>query len=139
MEREFDYGATFIMELILNEPFPSDAETANPGVKQQLTTPKNSRILVVDDEPVVRSSLARILTKIGYSVNTIGDAKTALDIFSSGKIYEVIFTDVRMPWISGIEIYSYILDKMPTMKNKIIFITGDVMDTNNQAFLTKNN
>jgi PleD family two-component response regulator len=66
VESEFGYGANFITELILNEPLPSGAETANPGVKQQPTTQKNGRILVVDDEPVVRSSPARILTKIGY-------------------------------------------------------------------------
>jgi CheY-like chemotaxis protein len=44
-----------------------------------------------------------------------------------------------MPGMSGIELNSYILMKTPEMKNKIIFITGDVMGADIKEFLMKNN
>jgi two-component system NtrC family sensor kinase len=50
----------------------------------------------------------------------------------------VILTDVRMPGMSGIELHSHILEKSPVMKNKIIFITGDVMGADIKEFLMKN-
>ena len=56
-----------------------------------------------------------------------------------GSTYDLILTDVRMPGMSGIELHSYILEKTPAMKNKIIFITGDVMGADIKEFLMKNN
>ena len=56
----------------------------------------------------------------------------------AGVTYDVILTDVRMPGMSGIELYSRILEKMPAMKNRIIFVTGDVMGADIKVFLTQN-
>ena len=94
---------------------------------------------MIDDEPGVRALLEKVLTQSGHSVDTIGDASKALDKLGAGLTYDVILTDVRMPGMSGIELYSLILEKMPAMKNRIIFITGDVMGTDIKAFLTQNN
>jgi CheY-like chemotaxis protein len=44
-----------------------------------------------------------------------------------------------MPGMNGIEFYSRILEKAPAMKNKIIFITGDVMGVDIKTFLSNNN
>jgi CheY-like chemotaxis protein len=71
-------------------------------------------------------------------VDTIGDASEALDKLGAGVIYDVILIDVRMPGMNGTEMYSRILEKMPEMKNKIIFITGDVMGADIKVFLTQN-
>jgi CheY-like chemotaxis protein len=44
-----------------------------------------------------------------------------------------------MPGMNGTEMYSHILEKTPEMKNRIIFITGDVMGADIKVFLTQNN
>jgi PAS domain S-box-containing protein len=139
VESEFGHGAAFIIELPLTDAHLSEPEFSAPAVKLPHGITKTGSILVIDDEPVVRRTLSRILTKIGYSVDTIGNTEGALEKLASDKHYDVIFTDVRMPGMSGIEIFSYISDKLPVMKKKIIFITGDVMDTDIQSFMTKNN
>ena len=100
---------------------------------------KKGKILVVDDEHGVRTLLERVLTESGHSVDTIGDASKALDKISAGVNYDVILTDARMPGMSGIEMYSRIIEKTPEMKNRIIFITGDVMGADIKVFLTQNN
>jgi CheY-like chemotaxis protein len=100
---------------------------------------KKGRILVVDDEPGVRALLEKVLTQSGHSVDTIDDASKALDKLSAGVSYDVILTDARMPGMSGTEMYSRILEKTPEMKNKIIFITGDVMGFDIKSFLAQNN
>lgn len=67
-------------------------------------TPK---ILVVDDEKVVRESLFHWFEDEGYSVDTAEDALDALKQFDKGK-YDLILLDMKMPGMSGIELLSKI-------------------------------
>jgi CheY-like chemotaxis protein len=139
VESEFGHGATFIVEIPIIETSPSEAETTTPTVKMEKHKTQKGRILVVDDEPGVRALLKKVLTQSGNSVDTIDDASKALDKLSAGVSYDVILTDVRMPGMSGKELYSRIIEKTPTLKGRIIFVTGDVMGLDIKAFLDQNN
>ena len=139
VESEFGHGATFILELPIVEVLPSEAETTMPIIQEEKTTANKGRILVVDDESSVRALLDSVLRRVGYSVDTIADAGKVMDMIDAGTVYDVIITDVRMPGMSGMELYPLILRKMPLLKNKIIFITGDVMGLDIKAFLNQNN
>ena len=139
VDTNLGHGATFTIELPIVEALSPEAEktTALPKVKS--TTTKKGRILVVDDETGVRELLKEVLTPIGYSVETIAEATIARDKLSAGEAYDIILADIRMPGMSGIELYSLIVDKKPEMKNKVIFITGDNMSPDIISFLHKNN
>jgi len=139
VESEYGRGATFIVELPLIESLPSEAKTVSPSVKVETPIIKKGRILVVDDEPGVRALLDSVLRRVGYSVDTIADARKVMDIIDAGTVYDVIITDVRMPGMSGTELYTLILRKMPSMKSRIIFVTGDVMGLDIKTFLSQNN
>lgn len=67
-------------------------------------TPK---ILVVDDEKIVRESLFHWFEDEGYSVDTAEDAVAALKLFDKGK-YDLILLDMKMPGMSGLELLSKI-------------------------------
>jgi len=67
-------------------------------------TPK---ILVVDDEKIVRESLFHWFEDEGYSVDTAEDAFDALKQFDKGK-YDLILLDMKMPGMSGLELLSKI-------------------------------
>jgi CheY-like chemotaxis protein len=139
VESEFGRGANFIIELPIIESLSSEADVQLTPVKSKPNETKRGKILVVDDEPGVRILLEKILTQMGYTVDTIADAEAAVEKLDVGATYNVILTDVRMPGMSGIELHSYILEKIPAMKNSIIFITGDVMGSDIKDFLMKNN
>jgi PAS domain S-box-containing protein len=132
------HGAMFVVQIpmIENQPEIAEAPTPVPEVKSSAT--KKGRILVIDDEPGVRALLDSRLTKIGHSVDTISDAASAMEMIDAGTRYDVIITDVRMPGMSGFELYTLILRKMPEMKNRFIFITGDVMGADIKAFIHQN-
>jgi len=132
------HGATFIVEIPIIESLPSDVVTSTLMAEVEPAAIKKGRILVVDDEPGVRALIEKALKQSGISVDTIGDASKAIDKLDAGVIYDVILIDVRMPGMSGIEMYSRILEKTPAMKNRIIFITGDVMGADIKVFLTQN-
>jgi PAS domain S-box-containing protein len=137
VESEFGRGADFIIELPIIESLSSVSDVLPPE-KVKLTGTEHGKILVVDDEPGVRILLERVFTQMGHQVDCVADAETAVNKLDSGLTYDVILTDVRMPGMSGIELHSYILMKTPAMKNKIIFITGDVMGADIKEFLMKN-
>lgn len=62
------------------------------------------RILVVDDEIVIRELLVDILTDEGFVVATAPDGKAALNMLQESNGYCAIFTDIMMPEMDGIEL-----------------------------------
>jgi two-component system, OmpR family, response regulator MprA len=61
------------------------------------------QILIVDDEPAVRSSLSRALRLKGYGIRVAGDGGEALTL-ARGSRYDAVVLDVMMPGIDGIEV-----------------------------------
>jgi PAS domain S-box-containing protein len=138
VESEFGHGATFIIELPIIEEPPAE-DVINKINQGQLALIKSGRIMVVDDELPVRTLLEKVLAPMGYSIETINDADTVLNRLKAGEKYDVILLDIRMPGMSGTELYTHILETVPTLKGRIIIITGDVMGLDIKDFLTKNN
>jgi PAS domain S-box-containing protein len=139
VKSEFGHGANFIIELPVVESLPSGTDAPENTAKSPTVAAQPGSILVVDDEPGVRILLERVFIQMGHKVDTVADAESALTKLDNGSVYDVILTDVRMPGISGIELYAHILEKMPAMEDKIIFITGDVMGADIKDFLMQNN
>ncbi len=79
-------------------------------------------ILIADDEPVLRSSLASWLTEDGYSVDTVASGREAVDL-AGKKDYAIYFLDLKMPGgMDGIEVMAEIRKIHP--EASIIIITG---------------
>ncbi|MFH1958009.1 MAG: response regulator [bacterium] len=81
----------------------------------------NEKILVIDDEEVIRSCVQKILTKYGYLVKATGDCRAALDVMDR-EDFDVVLVDLKMPEINGMEIAMKIKEKSP--RAGIIIITG---------------
>ncbi len=64
---------------------------------------KNLKILVVDDEPAIRQILSNIIEREGYQVESAQDGSSALHALTT-KEFDVVFSDVRMPDFTGIEL-----------------------------------
>ena len=79
------------------------------------------KILVVDDELVVRKSLDRVLTNKGYAVVTANNGEEALSKIAAEK-YDAVFADVLMPGMSGLEVTKAIKARQPWLP--VVIITG---------------
>lgn len=79
------------------------------------------KILVIDDERAIRNSLAEILTDEGYDVEVAEDGATGLAKAESEK-YSVIFCDIKMPNMDGLEFLDAIREK--GIDSAIVMISG---------------
>jgi len=80
------------------------------------------RILVVDDEEVVRSLCSRVLTPAGYAVETAADGREALDRFEQ-EPFDLVLTDQCMPGdLDGLKLGQLIKQRYP--QTQIILMTA---------------
>ena len=79
------------------------------------------KILVVDDDPVVGISFDRVLSGKGYAVITARDGEEALDKLAR-EDYDAVFTDIKMPGMSGIEVAARVKAARPWLP--VVIVTG---------------
>jgi CheY-like chemotaxis protein len=79
-------------------------------------------ILVVDDEPAVLEYAAEVLEGCGYSVLKTADGANALVLLRSNRQIDLLFTDLVMPEIDGIELVRRARAELPDLK--VLFTTG---------------
>ncbi len=73
-----------------------------------------AKLLIVDDEPSIRSSMALVLTEIGYHVRSARDGFSALAELRN-EIPDVLLSDLNMPGMSGFELLSVVRRRFPSI------------------------
>ena len=94
-------------------------------------TPGAGRILVMDDEPVVREVLRDLLVLLGYEVDAVNEGKKALDRYRAaieeGQPYDVVILDLTVPdGMGGRETLAQLLSFDPQVKTIAISGHSDV-------------
>jgi CheY-like chemotaxis protein len=79
------------------------------------------KVLVVDDDPVVATSFNRVLSHDGYVVVTASNGAEALEKLNEGD-YDVVYTDIRMPGMDGLELAERV--KARRSWTPVVIITG---------------
>jgi CheY-like chemotaxis protein len=79
------------------------------------------KVLVVDDDPVVGKSFDRVLSGKGYAVITAASGQEALNKLESEN-YDVVFTDIKMPGMSGLEMAELVKQQRPWLP--VVIVTG---------------
>lgn len=74
----------------------------------------NSHILIIDDEPPLRKTLARVLQQAGFQVTTAENAEQGI-AFLETTHFDLIYMDIRMPGLSGLDALSLIHVRHPTL------------------------
>ncbi len=84
------------------------------------------RVLLVDDEELIRRPMARFLGKRGAEVTEAGDGAAALERIRGGFEPQVILADLRMPRMDGAEFYERLLEEQPRLAERVLFLSGDI-------------
>jgi len=80
------------------------------------------QVLVIDDDAVVGHSFHRVLTDKGYKVSTALTGEEGLKCFEATD-YDVVFTDIKMPGMDGLEVAEHIKARCPW--TPVVVITGN--------------
>ena len=82
---------------------------------------KNYKILFVDDDPQILSMVEQFLSRCGFNVTTASNGQKALDMVRENH-FCVVFTDLNMPEISGMELLKQI--KAVSSETEVIIVSG---------------
>jgi PAS domain S-box-containing protein len=124
-------GARFVVELPIVTTRGSDEFSHVP-----LASPVGDhlRMLVVDDEASVRVALQRYFASRGHEVETTASGKDALARLREGT-FDAVIVDMRMPDLSGEQLYEELRLKDPGHAERVIFTTGQLVDEQVRTFL----
>ncbi len=104
-----------------------------------LSQPAPYRALLVDDEPVIRHALRRFFQRQGWVVDDAENGGQALNLLlaDGGPHYDVIISDLRMPDISGMDLYERLAVERPALLDRLILSTGDSVSPEASEFLKR--
>ena len=130
-------GATFIIELpVTHEPENTRVETQRTPETDTIDPREGAgrKVLVIDDEEPILHMVRDALTCRGYQVDLAPDGATGLRRLSQER-YDVTLCDWKMPGLSGQDVFERVRLKDRAQSDRIIFITGDVMNEKTRRFL----
>jgi CheY-like chemotaxis protein len=91
------------------------------------------RVLVVDDEPAILRAMDRILSRV-HRVETAGGGEEALARIEADAGFDVVFCDLMMPGMSGMDLFEQVLEKHPDLAARFVFMTGGTFTDQAQEF-----
>ncbi|HUO07767.1 MAG TPA: sigma-54 dependent transcriptional regulator [Phycisphaerae bacterium] len=95
--------------------------TTQDDLKVQDAGAAASRLLLVDDDPLIVNSLSEFLKLEGYAVDTAPDGAQAIEMLAANR-YSLVLTDVNMPRTNGLELLRKIRNHYPDVV--VLVITG---------------
>ena len=91
------------------------------AVDTPTTTKTRGKILIVDDELVVRDSLGKWFTSEGYTARPTGSAREALEAIQQME-FDIALIDIKMPGMDGMELQSRLHEADPELT--VVIMTG---------------
>ncbi len=132
VESRTGVGATFIVEL----PCVSAPEAVPPPARAAELEPGAARrILIVDDEPAIRSAISTYLRSLGHTVDAFSSAREVLAAVATVS-YDALVLDLRMPDMSGDVLFAELQATTPELARRVVFLTGDMQSEAARAFLS---
>ncbi len=131
VESQLGAGSTFRVSLP-----PASADRGDEQCSRADATVESSRarVLVVDDEPMVASAVARILMP-EHVVTTASGARAALDLVRRGDRLDVLVCDLMMPEMTGMDLHAELGRTAPELRDRMIFLTGGAFTPAAEKFL----
>jgi PAS domain S-box-containing protein len=128
VESELGRGTTFRVHLgcaPADEPAPRPSRTVASSAR--------ARVLVVDDEAFVRSSLVRLLGR-DHSVEVVPGGREALEVLARER-FDVVLCDLMMPEMTGMELHQRLHALDPELAQRTVFLTGGAFAPEAEEFV----
>jgi CheY-like chemotaxis protein len=141
-------GNAFLLDLpCAVQPTPASAPASAAGAvgAAALEAPgsgasrglQGAKALVVDDETFLLECLVDALGVWGMEVSSCTRGDDAIEKLNGGE-FDVIVSDIRMPGLSGVDLFDWLKDHRAAMTRRILYTTGDSFDAKTREFLEGN-
>ncbi|MGB5683992.1 MAG: ATP-binding protein, partial [Polyangiales bacterium] len=123
-------GTTFVVRL----PASTRASVGLATQAPTMATPgARACVIVVDDEPLVGRSIRRALR--GHDVQVFESGAEAIERLCGDEPFDVVFCDLMMPDVSGMEVYRRVTEHRPERGSRFVFMTGGAFTPKARDFL----
>jgi CheY-like chemotaxis protein len=129
---EVGVGTTWRITLPLKEVVPRDDEEESPVSR---TSRRDTRVLVIDDEPLVLRALDRVLSDKSQ-LQLAESGEQALDLLSDTSAeFDVIVCDLLLPGMTGADVYHHVQEQRPDLAARMVFLTGGPVSAQLREFV----
>ncbi len=137
VESEPGHGTTFRVTLPTSERRRS-MRPPEPHQESPPSSPRaaSARVLVVDDDPGVGKALG-IMLEDEHEVTCLTTAQEALRLLLRDSGYDIVFCDLMMPEVSGVDLYEALKLNRPGEEKKLVFMTGGAFTPEAKRFLSQ--
>jgi PAS domain S-box-containing protein len=132
IELESEPGRGALFRVVL--PPAPDEEHPAPAPRRAASAAR-ARILLVDDEPLIGSTVRRVLAD--HEVEVLTDARAALARLVAGERFDVILCDLMMPDLTGMDLHEALTRAAPAVAGRMVFITGGAFTERARRFLER--
>lgn len=122
-------GTTFRVELLPAEP----AEVRGTTISDRPSASRGE-LLIIDDEPLVLRAFRRTLAA-QHNILTVNDAAKALDMIEQGQAFDLIFCDLMMPGMTGMDFHALLSQADPELAERVVFLTGGAFTSSAREYL----
>lgn len=136
MEIDSEVGVGTTVRTYFPAAEPS-AEGATPEalLTSGVTARRRARVLIIDDDDLVRRSLMRTLRS--HEVTSVASGVRGLELIEEGEFFDVILCDIMMPDLTGAEVFERVERDHPETASRFIFLTGGTFTASTNAFLDR--
>ena len=136
VDSQLGEGTTFRIVLPNQSLDSSQARDSSSARSEGEQRAARARVLVVDDEVAIANTL-RDLLHVDHDVTALSSGHSALALLQAGGEFDVIFCDLMMPQVSGMDLYDQLRTGRPGAEGRMIFMTGGAFTARAAEFLAR--
>jgi two-component system NtrC family sensor kinase len=97
------------------------------------------RVLLIDDEMIVRAALQRYFARRGWNVYEATDGAAAQRLLEprAGPTFDLVICDLRMPGMSGFDLYRWLARHRADVVARLVFSSGDLQSAESLEFIRR--
>ncbi len=134
-----------VIDLVTHGETTLDEAERVIGISERVAALARTKVLIADDDPVIRAVASRVLEEEGYEVEQVADGETALQRVSSLVPPDVVILDINMPKLNGREVLARLRSQPSTQRIPVLILTAnedesleaEVMDEGADDYLRK--
>jgi len=85
----------------------------------------SNRVLIADDDPVIRHLVTSIVTKLGCTPVTLNDGRAAFSLLKEDADFQAAILDMSMPSLEGLDLIRYMKTEKRLMRIPVVLVTAD--------------